>query len=235
MKAVTLNKKVHLNLIISTHNVLELYNCDLTFSLITDTDNVSEAAMQKAQIEQNISFSKVVTFLENIFNNSVVINRDDPFINTWSSLDNNIVVLPEVSDTMLIACIHAKLNSLICENSCIDNVRLNDITEDIMFEYFSDGEPYNELPSDEEWCPELSLWNTPWWFRDDVVTFDKIAEDKQAYDSWLVSVEREEIVDLSSEIFDAIEKQFTQKITDLAPGEIIEVDFGKKFKPKLVD
>lgn len=235
MKAVTLNKKVPLNLIISTNNNIELYNCFLTFSLVTETDNKSEDALRKAQIDQNISFSKVVTFLENILNNSIVIDREDKFINTWSSLDNNIMVLPDVSDTMLIACLHAKLNSLICENSCIDTVQLFDITENMTFDYFNDGDPYSELPLDEEWCPELSFWETPWWFRDDVVTFDKIAEDSTSYSKWIDSNERAEIIGLSTEIFNEIEKQFTQEITNIGLGEIIEVDFSKKFKPTLVD
>jgi len=109
------------------------------------------------------------------------------------------------------------------------------IGENITFEYFNDGDPYSELPLDVEWCPELSFWDTPWWFRNDVVTFDKIAEDETSYSKWIDSNERAEIIGLSIEIFNEIEKQFTQEIKNIGLGEIIEVDFSKKFKPTVVD
>jgi len=230
MKAVSLNKKLPINFLLSINNILEVYSTEITFSLVTEKHSDDETA----QISQNISYLKVVTFLQSILNNSIVVCMDDPFMDTWSKLDNNVLVLPEVGDMVLLAALHCKLNSLMAEDSEVPSLQMRDVVEDVTFEYYCVDElEYIELPQDEEWCPELSYWSMPWWKRDDVVTFDKVASSQEKLQEWMASDTCSSIEEFSKDIFNEISNQFDKDQN--GPCEVIEVDFTKKYKPKLVD
>jgi len=239
MKSIFLTKKLPVNFILYENNTLEVFNSYITFSLQTEAENNSKAELEVAQKNQNISFSRISTFLDSIVNDSIVIERHDPALSQFSSMINNIIMLPKVADMVLVSALHAKLNSIILPNSFVSQVTINDIREDMTFEYHAIDEDYDELPSNESWCPEFSYWDTPWWFREDIITYDSAASDISNYHEWLNSGEKDKIESFSVMLFDEINEQFDKLFDSESrsePGMVIDVDFSqKKFVPKLVD
>jgi len=153
--------------------------------------------------------------------------------------ENNLIVLPDLSEACLAASLHAKLNSIVSDNTRIDELILGDPSEDIAYKYFlTEEDPYIELPTAKEWEGEYPYWPGCWWFRKDTTTMDKNAADKEEYDNWLVLCEDENINELHTATFTEIERQVAAMIKGEMPsaGELLEVDFnkGNAWQPRIV-
>lgn len=238
MKQVTLSKTTNLNLLISKNNALDFYNTNLTFTLITSSESNSKEDMEAAQQDQNISYCKILSFIENILNNSIVAEITDPYIEYFAEIENNLITVADISDVALVAAFHSKFNALACANTDVETVSLYDTQEKITFEYTSDPleDEYTDLPSNELWCPEFSYWDMPWWKRNDIGTYDAVHGSEESYLKWLESDELQQLNAITENLFKEINEQFIQGIAK--PGELIEVDFSsqqKGWKPTFVD
>lgn len=238
MKQVTLSKTFEINLLISKDKILDIYNGKVTFSLITSSNSHSQEDLDKAQRDQNISFCRILSFVDNILNYSIIVERTDPLIQFYSEIENNVVLVNDISDVGLVACLHAKFNALCCNSSEVETVSMYDSREQLTFSYTSDSieDEYTELPLDEDWCPNFSYWPKPWWHRADIGTYDAIHLSEEDYLKWLKSDELKEMDAITETLFNEIDSQFGKSVE--GSGELIEIDFveqRKKFKPKLVD
>lgn len=241
MKSIDLTKTIPLNLFLFSENALENLSVDLSFTLITEAESDSPEHMIQARQDQNSSFSKVVTFVESVLNETFVysINDQDLVNDNFYCLQNNFMVLPDVSEMTILASLHYKFNSIISDNSLVTTITLNEKMQNLTFNYtfIDDGEGYTELPSFAEWCPEYSYWDMPWWCRKDVMTLDRVAKDKEEYDKWC-SEQKSQVEQSSIDLFNEIDNQYKEMFSNIdemeKEGELIEVDF-KNTKPRLVD
>lgn len=243
MKSIDLTKTIPLNMLLFTDNTFETLVVDFSFTLVTEAESESVDHMVRARIDQNSSFTKIVTFVESILNETVVFDvADSEFVSEhFAHLQNNFMMLPSVSEMIIIAALHYKLNSIISDNSIVTTITLNEKTQNLTFNYtfIDDGEGYGELPNGAEWCPELSYWKDPWWCREDITTIDRIAATQEEYDKWIagdkITVEKS-----SRELLASIDDQYKDLFSEddeIKEGDLIEVDFNKnqQWGPKLVD
>jgi hypothetical protein len=242
VKNIDLTKTVPISLFLLNNNVLEMLCVDFSFTLITEAESDSAEDLLQARVNQNVSFAKIVTFLDSVLNETVVYSIDDANLvdKKFDQIENNFMILPDVSEMVLLSALHYKLNSIISENSLVTAITCNDKLQNLSFSYnfIDEGEGYTELPSYEEWCPELSYWNDPWWCRNDITTIDRVAASEEEYHSWL-SGDKITVEQQSVEVFDSIDSQFKELFSedaDKTEAELIDVDFKKStWKPRLVD
>ena len=239
MKAITLTKTIPVTFLLYGNNVLESVANDLSFTLST---NISETDdMNEAQIAQNISFSTIQMFVENILDQSIVLSVEDIEHTqaVFNELANNIILLPDTSESTLAAALHCKFNSIITDNSVVATVTLLDKVNELSFCYTLFDDVYDELPGKSEWNPEFSFWSESWWNRNDISTLDKVAADEEEYALWLDTGLKEKIANETAELFGEIEAQFRSLFpadSSEAEGALIEVDFeARKRNIKLVD
>ena len=85
---------------------------------------------------------------------------------------------------------------------------------------------------------ELSIWEQPWWMRDDVTTYDNCALNQEELDNVRNNIKAAE-QSITSD-FEQIEEQVNEMLGNNSPAEVIEVDFSKiykenqKWKPTLI-
>ena len=85
---------------------------------------------------------------------------------------------------------------------------------------------------------DLSIYDTVWWERDDISTYDNYALDEQ--ELILIRKNLAEQKDVLDADFNMIEQEVRSQMSQagfIPEGEVVEVDFKlkqKKWKPKLV-
>jgi hypothetical protein len=243
MKTFMLEKTVPVKLISVVNDTLTVNEYHISFTMLTEAEQEDAASLKQAQQNQDIGFAKVVTFLSDVVDGSIVfdVNTMDKHVNTFYDFNNNFIVLPDSSDQMLVVALHCKLNAIVHENTYVDRIKFRDTHENICYEYVCVDEEYTELPSDKQWSTELSYWPGCWWNRPDINTMDRNARDQEEYDDWLKLKSETNIDDLNMQIFKEIEQAFSNVST--CAGEVIEVNFEKPdpatgrpiWKPVLVD
>lgn len=248
MRQFILEKTVPIRLMMldSDINRVEVKNYELTFSLATDAGQHND--VYAAQLDQNISFSKITYFLQNVVDESFVYCKDnggDARTYLATSFSNNLMVLPDLNESILATILHTKLNSIACEYSSVDRVVLKDVQLQLSYDYIcTDLEEVGNLPNIQEWMGSMSYWPSPWWSRNDPCTYDNFAKDQKEFDIWKRA--QADGLDLNghTEAFDAIEsdlRSLFKKHAGEAPAEVIEVNFAdkkpvrKKWVPQVVD
>lgn len=242
MKKFTLEKTCPVRFILledltKTFQVLE-YN--LSFTMYTGVSKLTDDAVLEAQKQQNVSFAKAITFVEGVLHNSIMFvlhNNEFDVDAMFKGIDNNFIAVPDPGENMLCAMIHSKLNTISGPDTVVEVVKLQDTSENMMYEYIHDeDEPYAELPSTESWVKEFSYWDTPWWYRNDISTADKVAKDEAEFENW--KEQFDEVTRQNTETLVDIEREISEawnKVSNPKTGELIEVDFGnKKIEPKNV-
>ena len=228
MKSFFLEKTIPLKLLFLTaENMLEPNDIDVSFTLVTNiVDN--DITLEEAQMQQNISYTKITHFLADVLDQSFVFGYDDleKVTQSLSSFGNNFVVLPSLDENTLIACLHSKLNAIVDEHTQVDRIKLYDRNEQIQFEYFMVEDEYDELPSPEEWSTELSYWPGCWWSRNDINTMDRIATSDEELQRWNEMRDEHNLEQLNVQLFQDIEDAFRSESNADAKGELIEVDFA---------
>lgn len=243
MKSFTLEKTVPIKLIFvdQENNMLDLVNYDISFTMVTEADEGDSTSMLEAQLRQNISYTKILTFIEGILDNSVVYAAETESVySNLSEYNNNFLVLPALGESQLISALHCKLNVIAEPNTFVDSVVLKDTVANISYQYvITPDEGYSELPVTQEWVGEFPFWDTPWWYRYDISTMDNNAETQEQYQKWLDLKSVSKVDDMNTQTFREIEEQLTELFHEVkktkpsctGPGEIIEVDFAKKSNP----
>lgn len=249
MRKLSLEKSCPVRLILLDKEVsksIQVLDLNISYSMYTNLVTQDDDGDINAQLEQNTSYCKINMFLDSVCNNAMVIDRGDQvdLDTTVNNFDNTLIVLPMLNESTLLACLHSKLNSISGENTYVDVLKFHDTTEGVTYTYDTSEDEqmvYPELPETQtEWLGELPYWDTPWWKRTDISTYDRGAEEKEEWDEWIKTKSEQNIDQLNRETFNEIEtgiaeafgKSVSEEVTK--KGELVEIDFSKK-KAKALD
>ena len=218
---------------------LEMFSFNVSWTMFANIDN--DISINELSIRQNIGYQKIEHFLRHYCNNALWYEvKDIPTINShFTVTQNSLCVTPGVNLMYLANVLFAKLNSICDECIIISKLQLQDLSSGITYTVEdNEGEIPAVLPTQEEFMGELSIYDDPWWCRDDVSTYDSKAQDKEEL------AEIKENIEKSKEILEAdfkqIETEVRSYMTDQKSAEVIEVDFEqgkdkKVWKPKIID
>lgn len=249
MKHFSLEKShfIKLALLDEDQGYINMIRFKLIYSLVTDASGGDSKSIEEAQLDQNSSFAKVNAFISNILSDSLVVKNGEMVevvMGATASFQNNIIVLPQVHESVLISALHCKLNTIVGKNTFVELVELENLDETLSYKLFCDeGEmEYYDLPQQSEWQGELSYWDTPWWYRYDISTMDRTANNQEEYDAWVAAVESEKVNEMNRMLFEEIDRQilnmYNEEHQDEKSGVVVEVDFTKKdegpWKPEVL-
>ena len=232
-----LTKKVRINTLWVSKDFLKPAVYDIKYTLRTEV--LPNTSQEQLAEQQNVSFCIVNFFIKDYLNNTVIYSSDQ---RSWlekfiPEFDNTLTILPQLTETMFLSSIHAKLNTLVLDNTVVEHIEIVDIAQDLSYNYFNDSFDYDELPEVEDWLGEFSFWKTPWYYRKDFSTFDNCAKDEEEYLSWMANQEQQEAISQMEQAYiDMIAdiKGEYQKTIVEEPKEGKIIDFTKeKTKPKL--
>lgn len=248
MKSLSLEKTSRVKLMVLENKKFAVREYEISFSLITP---ISEAdrPVSELQLDQNISFAKVICFIDAVFNNSILITHENmkQYEQTLCEYSNNFVLLPDVADTTIIHAIYNKLSSIVSEMTQVTSVTLTDLDDHLKYrlDIYEEEDESEELPTITEWLGELAFNDKPWWKRSDETTWDGVAKSQEELEAVRNNKPEEteeasmfeEIEESIVTLFKTIEKEANGEIA----GEIIEVDFNqepkkktKKWKPTII-
>ena len=200
-----------------------------------------EISIEELSYNQNVTLHKIDHFLTNYLDNSVWFEADGIEMSNkaLASTENMLIITPTLNFTILGLCLFAKLNSLCKPGIIVTDLSISEKSANQVFEYTDlDAELPESLPNQAEFMGEFSIWENPWWLRDDVTTYDNRTINEE--ELLRIRENLKEAHDNISSDFEMIEEQVREMFNDAAPAEIIEVDFDKlskekhTWKPKLV-
>jgi hypothetical protein len=243
MRSLSLEKTSQIKLIVLEHNRFVVRQYEISFSMLTrSSEDIKET--DQLQLEQNISFAKVMCFIDSILNDSIIITADNlpHYEKTLCEFSNNYVLLPDTIDNTVIDVLTSKLNAIVGDNTEVNSVTLFDLDEQLKYrlEIIEDDDD-DDIVNIKEWLGEFVLNDVPWWQRGDESTWDGIAKDREEYDKVKSSTTDDESESIFEEIDDTIRNMYKimKSESSDSSAEVIEVDFQnetkkKKWKPKLV-
>ena len=245
MRSLSLEKTSQINLIVLENKRFVVRHYEISFSMLTRSgEDLKE--IDQLQLEQNISFAKVMCFIEAILNDSIIITADNlsHYEKTLCEFSNNYVLLPDTLDNTVIDVLTSKFNAIVGGNTEVNSVTLFDLDDQLKYrlEIIEDEDDFDDdVFNIKEWLGEFVLNDIPWWQRSDESTWDGTAKDQEEYDKVKSTISDDESESIFDEIDDTIRSMY--KIMKSESGdstaEVIEVDFQddtkkKKWKPKLV-
>lgn len=243
MRSLSLEKTSQIKLIVLEHNRFVVRQYEISFSMLTrSSEDIKET--DQLQVEQNISFAKVMCFIDSILNDSIIITADNlpHYEKTLCEFSNNYVLLPDTIDNTVIDVLTSKLNAIVGDNTEVNSVTLFDLDEQLKYklEIIEDDDD-DDIVNIKEWLGEFVLNDVPWWQRGDESTWDGVAKDREEYDKVKSSTSDDETESIFEEIDDTIRSMYKimKSESSDSSAEVIEVDFQnetkkKKWKPKLV-
>jgi hypothetical protein len=243
MRSLSLEKTSQIKLIVLEHNRFVVRQYEISFSMLTrSSEDIKET--DQLQLEQNISFAKVMCFIDSILNDSIIITADNltHYEKTLCEFSNNYVLLPDTIDNTVIDVLTSKFNAIVGDNTEVNSVTLFDLDEQLKYrlEIIEDDDD-DDIVNIKEWLGEFVLNDVPWWQRGDESTWDGIAKDREEYDKVKSSTSDDESESIFEEIDDTIRSMYKimRSESSDSSAEVIEVDFQnetkkKKWKPKLV-
>lgn len=233
------SQRIGLTVIDSSARYIENKNYTITyqmFSMATSDDFGNHSQ------NQNKSFLKVNYFLTAVVDNSVAFILEDMrnAERIFADYNNNLMVLPDLDDMTLLECLHRKLQTIAGEHTVISKLSILDQQTGLTYHGFYDDESSYSLPSQKEFCGELSYWEQCWWDRYDILMFDNIAETQEEIDLHRASLDLDALAepfnDIDDSISDILEKVRKGIIIDddevKVPGEIVSLDQAKATKKK---
>ncbi len=249
MRQVTLNKTLPMRVLVldTDQNAIQTTEYRITYSMTTEINLEAADPYLDACKAQNKSYAKVNMFVEQILDHSFLVQIGNPDIKVIEKYNNNIIVLPDLNEMTFIAALHCKLNSITEKNTMVETISLADTDQQITYTYNVDkfdDDTWVELPVHCDWLPEFSHWNTSWWFRYDVSTFDGMSTDKEEHEMWQLAKDEEEVDQMNKEALDYIDAEFDKmfedtkkydgQIVDLKQFKMAKEAKTKDWKPKLV-
>jgi len=247
MRSLSLEKTSQLNLIVLENKRFVVRHYEISFSMLTRSgENLKE--IDQLQLEQNISFAKVMCFIEAILNDSIIITADNlsHYEKTLCEFSNNYVLLPDTLDNTVIDALTSKFNAIVGDNTEVNSVTLFDLDDQLKYrlEIIEDEDDYDDgddIVNIKEWLGEFVLNDIPWWRRGDESTWDGTAKDQEEYDKVKSTISDDGVESIFEEIDDTIRSMYKimKSESSDSTAEVIEVDFQddtkkKKWKPKLV-
>ena len=245
MRSLSLEKTSQINLIVLENKKFVVRHYEISFSMLTRSgEDLME--IDQLQLEQNISFAKVMCFIEAILNDSIIITADNlsHYEKTLCEFSNNYVLLPDTLDNTVIDVLTSKFNAIVGGNTEVNSVTLFDLDDQLKYrlEIIEDEDDFDDdVFNIKEWLGEFVLNDIPWWQRSDESTWDGTAKDQEEYDKVKSTISDDDVESIFEEIDDTIRSMYKimKSESSDSTAEVIEVDFQddtkkKKWKPKLV-
>ena len=245
MRSLSLEKTSQINLIVLENKKFVVRHYEISFSMLTRSgEDLKE--IDQLQLEQNISFAKVMCFIEAILNDSIIITADNlsHYEKTLCEFSNNYVLLPDTLDNTVIDVLTSKFNAIVGGNTEVNSVTLFDLDDQLKYrlEIIEDEDDFDDdVFNIKEWLGEFVLNDIPWWQRSDESTWDGTAKDQEEYDKVKSTISDDDVESICEEIDDTIRSMYKimKSESSDSTAEVIEVDFQddtkkKKWKPKLV-
>ena len=245
MRSLSLEKTSQINLIVLENKKFVVRHYEISFSMLTRSgEDLKE--IDQLQLEQNISFAKVMCFIEAILNDSIIITADNlsHYEKTLCEFSNNYVLLPDTLDNTVIDVLTSKFNAIVGGNTEVNSVTLFDLDDQLKYrlEIIEDEDDFDDdVFNIKEWLGEFVLNDIPWWQRSDESTWDGTAKDQEEYDKVKSTISDDDVESIFEEIDDTIRSMYKimKSESSDSTAEVIEVDFQddtkkKKWKPKLV-
>lgn len=214
--------------------IMDCASYEISFTMVTEMASAAELSEQK--LKQHISLTKLLTLIEAVVDQSMVITASTEDFHTVTQFNNNVIVLPDITEAMLTMALHSKFNAVVHTDTFVDCVRLKNTRDDVSYEYLQTDKEYTDLPAMSEWLGDLSYWQKPWWQRADISTLDRQAATPEEHELWCKTREKTDVDELNTQVFRDIEDQITLMFNSgrSAPGdkqgELIEVDFQNKYQ-----
>jgi len=202
-------------------------------------------------IDQNISYQKIHHFLSYYVDNSLWYAPEsmECMDNHFSSTDNALMVTPNTNISILSNSLFAKFNSISKPDIHISDLKIYDFATNMSYDY--NDEEYiipAALPQQKDFMGELSVYEQPWWERDDVSTYDnKALDEKELHDVRMKLLEAEDLLErdfrtieeevkahLSTPEFAELSDEEKLKTAELIKLDDIRKKKKKAWKPKLV-
>jgi hypothetical protein len=219
--------KVALTLIDATGRYIESKDYSITYQMfsIASTDDFGNHSQN-----QNKAFLKVNYFLTGILDNSVAFALEDMSVaeRFLADFNNNLMVLPDLDDMTMLECLQRKMQTIAGEHTVISKISLRDNVTGLTYHGFYEDDSSYSLPSQKDFCGEMSYWETPWWDRYDVLTFDNIAETQEEIDTHRNSVDVEQL----AEPFNDIDESITEILDKVKAGIVVDDDGNITITPK---
>ncbi len=205
---------------------------------LTATPGEPKPEAEEINVQHSINFHKVTFFLESILNESFVVTPafSDKLLKLFADFDNGLILSPDGGEASLGVMLHAKVNT-ITECCSVGAIKIVDTRTDTCYTYYDEDNEYDVLPSIKELVNNIPFHEQPWWFRNDISTYDGSAINEEEYNRYLEEhfekvqqAMKEPFLELDSKLRSAILGD--QKST----GDVIDLDEFKKktWKPKLI-
>lgn len=210
------------------------YTINIEFTLLPE-DGFKE---KDVSYYHSLNYHKMNFMLEAVFDNSLVFDPGGAnfVLKNCMDLDNPLVYVPNTGDACLNIVLHSKFNA-ITEHCYIGNVEIIDLRTKTSYTYTDDELNYEFLPEMDTMIDGIKFNEIPWWFRDDISTYDGSAKDQEEYDNFMAN-HFEETQRHVTEPFEKIEEKVKTILNpeSTKTGEIINLDEYKKktWKPKIV-
>jgi len=236
----TITKDIYLIKVLSSteDNMFSLdvipYTINIEFTLLPE-DGFKE---KEVSFYHSLNYHKMNFMLEAVFDNALVFDPSGAnfVLKNCIDVDNPLVYVPSTGDACLNIVLHSKFNA-ITEHCYIGNVEIIDLRTKTSYTYTDDELNYEYLPSMDSMIDGIKFNEIPWWFRDDISTYDGSAKDQEEYDNFMEN-HFENTQHHVTEPFIKIEEKVRTILNPESKdtGEIINLDEYKKksWKPKIV-
>jgi hypothetical protein len=236
----TITKDIYLIKVLSSteDNMFSLdvipYTINIEFTLLPE-DGFKE---KEVSFYHSLNYHKMNFMLEAVFDNALVFDPSGAnfVLKNCMDVDNPLVYIPSTGDACLNVILHSKFNA-ITEHCYIGNVEIIDLRTKTSYTYTDDELNYEYLPSMDSMIDGIKFNEIPWWFRDDISTYDGSAKDQEEYDNFMEN-HFENTQHHVTEPFIKIEEKVRTILNPESKdtGEIINLDEYKKksWKPKIV-
>ncbi len=192
--------------------------------------------IESLSVNQNISYQRIRHMLSYYINDCIWYDQHSVRCveSHFATTDNVFLITPEVNITYFTNCLFAKFNSISLDNIIVDSIKVTDTDTNITYDYEdTDGEIPDFLPYQDEFMGERSIYDTPWWERNDISTYDNFALDDEELKS--VRKQLEDQQHLLDRDFQTIEEEVRSQMAQtglIDNGEVIDLEEHRRKKTK---
>lgn len=205
---------------------------------ITATPGDPKPEAKEINLQHSINYHKVLFFIESVVNESIILTpaMSEKLLKLFADFDNGLILSPDNGEASLGVMLHAKINT-ITEFCSVGAVKLIDKRTNTCYTYFDEDSEYDVLPTIKELVKNIPFHEQPWWYRNDISTFDGSALNEEEYNRYLEE-HFEKVQSAMKEPFTELETKLREAILgeDNTSGDIVDLaEFKKnKWKPKLI-
>lgn len=236
-----ISKEVIINKIHNFDNLFSMENIPYTINVeITAEPGEPKPDQKEINISHSLNYHKINFLLETIINESFLVTPGtaEHLLNLFSEFDNNVILSPDNGEASLGVMLHAKINTITTDNF-VGGIEVIDNRTNTCYTYYDDENEYVFLPSIQEMILEngIAFHEQPWWFRNDISTYDGCAKDENEYNHYLENHFEKVQEAVKQPLLELDEKLREAMLDNKDPGEIVDLEEFKKkkaWKPKLI-